>query len=118
MTPAPGASGVAGPPPAPAAPRRRGVLLAFAELRLRLMWRRFKGRGGIPELVARFSLFAIAFPAGLAFSALAGAGAWQAVRAGAPMLEARDLVVDRVAARILEVGELAVQRGETLAIGG
>jgi ABC-2 type transport system permease protein len=63
-----------GPPGAP--------LLAFAELRARLLWRRLRGRGGIPELVARIALFVIAIPAGLAFAALAGAGAWRAVRSG------------------------------------
>lgn len=61
---------------------RPSALLAFAELRARLLARRFRGRGGIPELVARIALFAIAVPAGLLFAALAGAGAWQAVRAG------------------------------------
>ena len=81
MRPEPaGGGGALGPS---AAPRPRPVLPAFAELRLRLMLRRFKGRGGIPELVARIVLFAIAIPAGLAFASLAGAGAWQAVRAGA-----------------------------------
>jgi ABC-2 type transport system permease protein len=57
-------------------------LLAFAELRARLSWRRFKGRGGVLELVARIALLAVAVPAGVAFAGLAGAGAWQAVREG------------------------------------
>ncbi len=59
-------------------------LLAFAELRARLLWRRLRGRGGVPELVARIALFAIAIPGGLVFAGLAGAGAWQAVRIGNP----------------------------------
>jgi ABC-2 type transport system permease protein len=55
-------------------------LLAFAELRARLLLRRLRGRGGIPELVARLALFAVAIPAGLIFAILSGAGAWRAVR--------------------------------------
>lgn len=67
----------------PARPRR-GVpaILPLAELRLRLLRRRLGGRGGIPDLVARIVLFAVAIPAGLAFGALSAAGAWRAVRAG------------------------------------
>ena len=66
-----------------AAPASRpSPLVAFAELRARLLLRRLRGRGGIPELVARIALFAVAVPAGLAFAALAGAGAWRAVRVG------------------------------------
>ena len=65
-----------------AAPPRPSPLLAFAELRARLLLRRLRGRGGIPELVARIALFAVAVPAGLAFAVLAGAGAWRAVRGG------------------------------------
>lgn len=61
---------------------RPSPLLAFAELRARLLLRRLRGRGGIPELVARIALFAVAIPAGLLFAALSGAGAWRAVRAG------------------------------------
>jgi ABC-2 type transport system permease protein len=64
------------------APARPWPLLAFVELRARLLLRRLRGRGGIPELVARIALFAVAIPAGLVFAALAGAGAWRAVRAG------------------------------------
>lgn len=62
--------------------RSPSPFLAFAELRARLLWRRFRGRGGIPELVARIALFVVALPAGVVFAALAGAGAFQAVRAG------------------------------------
>jgi ABC-2 type transport system permease protein len=61
---------------------RPSPLVAFGELRARLLWRRLRGRGGVPELVARIALFAVALPAGFAFAALAGAGAWKAVRAG------------------------------------
>jgi ABC-2 type transport system permease protein len=67
---------------APAIARRPSALLAFAELRLRLLHRRLSGRGGLPELVARIALFAIAIPAGLAFAGLSGAGSYRAVRAG------------------------------------
>jgi ABC-2 type transport system permease protein len=59
-----------------------GPLLAFAELRARLFWRRIRGRGGVVDLVSRIVLFALAIPSGLAFAGLAAAGAWQAVRAG------------------------------------
>jgi ABC-2 type transport system permease protein len=76
----PGAGGLRGPRRAP--PPRRSALPAFAELRARLLLRRFRGRGGVPELVARIALFALAVPAGLVFASLAGAGAWSAVRAG------------------------------------
>jgi ABC-2 type transport system permease protein len=61
---------------------RRGTLVAFVELRLRLALRRFRGRGGIPELVARIAMFATAVPAGVVFAALAGTASFQAVRAG------------------------------------
>jgi ABC-2 type transport system permease protein len=76
--------GVAPPARAAAAGARPGSspLRAFAELRATLLWRRLRGRGGVAEVVARVALFAIAIPAGLAFAALAGAGAFQAVRAG------------------------------------
>jgi ABC-2 type transport system permease protein len=59
-----------------------GALRAFAELRFRLVWRRLRGRQGVPELVARIVLFVVAIPAGLAFAVLAGLGAYSAVRAG------------------------------------
>ena len=78
----PGASGSGAPAPPPGPPRPHSALKAFAELRARLLWRRFRGRGGIPELVARIALFALAIPSGLVFASLAAAGAWQAVRAG------------------------------------
>lgn len=74
--------------PGAAAERARpSPLLAFAELRARLLWRRLRGRGGVPELVARVALFAVAIPAGVLFAVLAGTGAWKAVRA-APGLRA------------------------------
>jgi ABC-2 type transport system permease protein len=60
----------------------KGPLLAFAELRARLFWRRIRGRGGVVELVSRIVLFALVIPSGLVFAGLAGAGAWQAVRVG------------------------------------
>jgi ABC-2 type transport system permease protein len=60
---------------------RPSPVLAFVELRARLLWRRLRGRGGVPELVARIALFAVALPAGVALAVLAGTGAWKAVRA-------------------------------------
>jgi ABC-2 type transport system permease protein len=63
--------------------RRPPAFLAFAELRARLLWRRLRGRGGIPELVARIALFTVALPAGAVLAALAGAGAFKAVQRGA-----------------------------------
>jgi ABC-2 type transport system permease protein len=57
-------------------------LAAFAELRARLLLRRLRGRGGIPELVARIALFVVVIPAGLVFAGLSGAAAWRAVRVG------------------------------------
>ncbi len=86
-----------GPPAAAARAGRRpgSPLLAFAELRARLAWRRFRGRGGLPDLVARLALFVLAVPAGLAFAGLAGAGAWQAVR------EARGMAAELAVAALL-----------------
>jgi ABC-2 type transport system permease protein len=77
VRPEPGGSGRGSAAPPPVA----RPLVAFAELRARLLWRRLRGRGGIPELVARVALFAVAIPAGLVFAALSAAGAWKAVRA-------------------------------------
>jgi ABC-2 type transport system permease protein len=57
------------------------ALLALAELRVRLLWRRLRGRGGVPEIVARVALFAVAVPTGFVLAVLSGAGAWKAVRA-------------------------------------
>ena len=74
-------------PLATVAVRRPTPLLAFAELRARLLVRRLRGRGGIPELVARIALFAIAIPMGLLFAGLSGAGAWKAVRSGPTLAE-------------------------------
>ena len=74
---------IAGAEPAGPGPAREpSLLVAFAELRARLLLRRLRGRGGIPELVARIALFVVAVPAGLVFAALSGAGAWRAVKAG------------------------------------
>jgi len=58
------------------------ALLAVAELRGRLLWRRLTGRGGIGEGVARVALFLLALPLGAAFATALGVGTWQAVRAG------------------------------------
>ena len=81
-------TGPAGEPElATVAVRRFSPLLAFAELRARLLVRRLRGRGGIPELVARIALFAVAIPMGLVFAALSGAGAWKAVRSGPALAE-------------------------------
>ena len=76
-----------GRPLATVAVRRESPLRAFVELRARLLVRRLRGRGGIPELVARIVLFAVAIPAGLAFAALAGTGAWKAVRSSPALAE-------------------------------
>jgi ABC-2 type transport system permease protein len=59
-----------------------GALRAFSELRMLLLWRRLRGRGGVAELVAKVLLFAIALPAGLAFAIASGFTAFHAVRAG------------------------------------
>ncbi|BDG06622.1 hypothetical protein [Anaeromyxobacter oryzae] len=67
---------------APAGEGHGARLSAFAELRFRLLWRRLRGRQGIPDLVARIVAFAVAIPAGLVFAAAAGWAAFQAVRAG------------------------------------
>ena len=48
-----------------AAPAVAGPLRALAELRVRLLWRRLRGPGGVPELVAQLALCGIAIPAGL-----------------------------------------------------
>jgi ABC-2 type transport system permease protein len=57
-------------------------LRALAEIRARLLWRRFTARGGIAEGVASVVLVAIAVPVGLGFAVAVGFGAYQAVRAG------------------------------------
>jgi ABC-2 type transport system permease protein len=59
-----------------------GWLKALAELRVRLLWRRLRGAGGIPELVARIAVLVVVIPAGLVFAGLAATGAFHAVRAG------------------------------------
>jgi len=61
---------------------RDGPLAAFAELRFRLAWRRLRGRGGVPDLVARIASFLVLVPAGLALAVLVGLGAYRAARAG------------------------------------
>ncbi len=60
----------------------RAQLRTLAELRARLLWRRFTSRGGIAEGVASVVLLAIAVPVGLGFAGAVGFGAYQAVRAG------------------------------------
>jgi ABC-2 type transport system permease protein len=57
-------------------------LRALVELRARLLWRRFTGRGGIAEGVASVVLLAIAIPVGIGFAIAVGFGAYQSVRAG------------------------------------
>jgi len=61
---------------------RRGPGLAdLAELRLRLVWRRLRTRGGTAEGVAQLLLFALAVPASVVFAVLVGAGSYRAARA-------------------------------------
>jgi ABC-2 type transport system permease protein len=60
----------------------RRELAALAELRARLLWRRFTARGGIAEGVATVVLLAIAIPVGIGFAIAVGYGAYQAVKAG------------------------------------
>ncbi|MFO0581162.1 MAG: hypothetical protein U0229_02720 [Anaeromyxobacter sp.] len=67
---------------AAAGPTPRSLLLAFAELRLLLAWRRLRGRSGVPELVARVLIWLIVLPLGLVFAAATGAAAYRGVRAG------------------------------------
>ena len=52
------------------------------ELRLRLGLRRLRGRGGVPELVARVLTYAVLLPAGLLFAGLLASGTYHAARAG------------------------------------
>jgi ABC-2 type transport system permease protein len=58
------------------------TFLALAELRGRLLWRRLRGRGGVPEIVAKIVLYAVALPAAVAFAAAAGVAAFRAARIG------------------------------------
>jgi ABC-2 type transport system permease protein len=53
---------------------------------MRLLWRRLRGKGGTAELLARIALYGIAVPLALVFAGLAGAGSWQAARAGGGLL--------------------------------
>jgi len=77
---------VAPPRDAPGAPLRDSPLAAFAELRFRLAWRRLRGRGGVPELVARLVSFLVLVPAGLLLAGLVAMGTWRAARAGQGIL--------------------------------
>ncbi|HSN91189.1 MAG TPA: hypothetical protein VLS93_08160 [Anaeromyxobacteraceae bacterium] len=63
-----------------------GTLRALLELRLLLLWRRLRGRGGVPELVAKIVLYAVAVPAALLFGAAAGLAAWRAARTGSGLM--------------------------------
>lgn len=63
-------------------PWREGPLAAFVELRFRLGIRRLRGRGGVPELVARVLSYAVLIPAAIVFAGLVAAGTFQAARAG------------------------------------
>ena len=68
-------------PPAGRPAAKTSPLRALVELRLRLTLRRLRGKGGIPELVARTALLVMALPAGGAFAVLAGVGSFRAARA-------------------------------------
>jgi ABC-2 type transport system permease protein len=57
-------------------------LAAFLELRFRLGLRRLRGRGGVPELVARILSYVVLLPASILFAGLVAAGTYQAARAG------------------------------------
>lgn len=57
-------------------------LAAFVELRLRLGLRRLRGRGGVPELVARILSYLVLLPAAVIFAGLMGAGTYRAAQAG------------------------------------
>ena len=59
-----------------------GTLAAFAELRMRLLWRRLRGQTGVPELVARVLMWLVVVPMGLVMAAGTGLAAWRGVRAG------------------------------------
>lgn len=65
-----------------ATPLAAPTLRALAELRFRLLARRLRGKGGVPELVARVVMYVVAVPAGVAFAIGAGMGAYRAVRVG------------------------------------
>lgn len=75
------------PAPAPGGGARvaatvAGPLRALTELRVRLLWRRLRGRGGIAELVARIAVLGVALPSGLLFAVLVAFGTYQATLAG------------------------------------
>lgn len=59
-----------------------GTLAAFAELRIRLLWRRLRGRAGVPELVSRVVIWLVVLPLGFAFAGATGFAAWRGVRIG------------------------------------
>jgi ABC-2 type transport system permease protein len=62
--------------------RHAAALRAVAELRLRLTLRRLRGRGGVPDAIARVVLLLVAVPVGLACAVGTGAAAFRAVRLG------------------------------------
>ncbi len=66
-------------------------LAAFAELRFRLAWRRLRGRGGVPDLVARLASFLVILPAGVALAGLTGVGVHKAARASQGLLASTPL---------------------------
>jgi len=68
--------------PAPGTSRPAGTLAAFAELRMRLLWRRLRGQSGVPELVARVVLWMLVLPLGFVMAGGTGLAAWRGVRAG------------------------------------
>jgi ABC-2 type transport system permease protein len=57
-------------------------LADLVELRLRLGWRRLRGRGGVAEGTAQVVLFGLAVPAAVVLSVALGLGSWRAARAG------------------------------------
>ncbi|MBK9517106.1 MAG: hypothetical protein IPO09_07065 [Anaeromyxobacter sp.] len=57
-------------------------LAALVELRLRLGLRRLRGRGGVPELVAKALSYLVLLPLGVVFAGLVGAGMYRAARSG------------------------------------
>ncbi len=61
---------------------REGPLAALLELRFRLAMRRLRGRGGVPELVAKVINYLVIIPAALLFAGMVGAGLYKAARAG------------------------------------
>jgi len=59
-----------------------GPFGSFLELRMRLGLRRFRGRGGVPELVAKVLSYLLVAPAAVLMGGLVGFGTYQAAQAG------------------------------------